>query len=344
MADVITVRPTSENSADVFLSDHLSQEAGVAGVADGAAGPDLILNGLGSPLFIDGSTPTQTDPGDTLIYLGHGVTKRTGVGAGFITSKVGFISVDYREIEELVPPVPTTPGDDVITITPIVVGQGGCTPGMKEGVTRIVYRVQVNGADQDFLELSDVDEFVVFGGDGNDKITVDLNVLRRVELHGGNGNDTLSGGSGDDLLFGEAGNDVLCGNRGNDVLVGGEGNDKLKGGAGRDILIGGIGRDTLNGNSGDDIVIGGSTLYDDDRTALTAILAKWTSGNSYATRVSNIRDGVGLSDGFNLSADSTVIDDGELDVLFGNAGLDWFFNSEGFADTLKDKKSTELVN
>lgn len=332
-ADVITVQPTGEGSANLFLSDHLPTSSGVAGVADGASGPDLILDGLGSTLFINGSTPTQTSSGDQLIYLGDGTTTDTGVGTGVITSTVGFITVDFSEIEEQVRTVIGPDGGAKIKITPIVVGKDGCTPSMREGVTRIVYRVQINGVDQDFLELSDVDHIIVFGGDGNDKITVDRNVLRIAELHGGDGNDTLIGGSGDDLLFGDAGNDVLCGERGNDVLVGGDGNDKLKGGSGRDILIGDAGRDTLNGNGGDDILIGGSIEQEDDQSTLLAILSEWTSSQSYSTRVSNLRDVVEVSD-----------DDDQVDVLFGNAGLDWFFNSEVEVDMLKDKKSSELVN
>src|SRR5262249_22685605 len=50
----------------------------------------------------------------------------------------------------------------------------------------------------------------VFGGDGNDTISLDETngALPAANLFGGNGNDTLTGGSGNDQLFGEAGNDI----------------------------------------------------------------------------------------------------------------------------------------
>ena len=115
-------------------------------------------------------------------------------------------------------------------------------------------------------------------------------------------------------------------------------------GNGRDILIGGTGTDKLFGAGGDNILIGGTTAHDDDATALVAILAEWTSGNDYATRVANIRAGLGQSDGFSLSAGVTVFDDGVVDELYGSSGMDWFFNFGVANDKLKGKSSKELVN
>src|SRR5262245_62008100 len=48
----------------------------------------------------------------------------------------------------------------------------------------------------------------VFGGAGNDTLTLDEanGALPKAILYGGAGNDTLTGGSGNDLLFGGAGN------------------------------------------------------------------------------------------------------------------------------------------
>jgi len=59
--------------------------------------------------------------------------------------------------------------------------------------------------------------------------------------------------------------------------------------------------------------------------------AEWSSArattSSYATRVSNLRDGTGSGDRANdafFLTPSTVHDDAVADVLAGNAGLDWF--------------------
>jgi hypothetical protein len=71
------------------------------------------------------------------------------------------------------------------------------------------------------------------------------------------------------------------------------------------------------------------------------ILAEWSSTNSYATRVENIRSGSGANGAFVLD-DTTVSDDGLKDPLWGDGGLDWFLFGSG--DKLKDKATSELAN
>jgi Ca2+-binding RTX toxin-like protein len=86
----------------------------------------------------------------------------------------------------------------------------------------------------------------VFGGDGNDSIL------------GGAADDVLSGGGGKDRIAGQGGDDRLSGGGSNDFLDGGDGNDTLDGGAANDILIGSAGVDVLRGGIGTDY------LYDRD--------------------------------------------------------------------------------
>jgi hypothetical protein len=57
--------------------------------------------------------------------------------------------------------------------------------------------------------------------------------------------------------------------------------------------------------------------------------------------VNNIRNGTGANGPFTLD-DTTVIDDGLQDTLWGNGGLDWFLFGDG--DRLKDRSRHELVN
>lgn len=186
------------------------------------------------------------------------------------------------------------------------------------------------------------------GGDGDDE-------LRAGEggdtLIGGNGNDLLKGGQGSDWLDGGAGNDRLSGMAGDDVLLGGAGDDLLMGGSGRDLQIAGLGTDRVEGNADEDILIAGFTLFDDNATALNAIMAEWTSGNSYATRVANITNGTGLTQGYQLWADAgalqSVFNDDSHDVLCGGAGIDWFFanvSGSGVLDTISDLRAYELWN
>lgn len=179
------------------------------------------------------------------------------------------------------------------------------------------------------------------GDAGNDTIFASIG---NDQLFGGTGDDYLFGGEGLDRLYGEEGNDHLFGQSGYDILLGGDGNDWLYGGLDLDILIGGLGTDSLFGESGDDILIGGTTAHDANPAALVAILAEWTSGNDYETRVANIRDGLGETDGNSLSAGVTVFDDGVVDGLFGGGDRDWFFNFDSANDKTWDKYSAEQVN
>ncbi len=179
------------------------------------------------------------------------------------------------------------------------------------------------GAGDDFLEGSrGDDEFI--GGPGDDT------------LEGFSGDDTLIGGEGDDRIIGSTGNDFLSGGEGSDtvfggsgaeVILGGEENDAISGGSGSDLIFGGVGSDFINAGSGGDILLGGSTNL--SAVDLELVREEWTSGRGYTERVNNIRTGSGpVLNGVQLSA-STVFDDGNQDLLFGNSGRDWYIGSIG---------------
>jgi hypothetical protein len=74
----------------------------------------------------------------------------------------------------------------------------------------------------------------IMGGAGDDRLEYAGSLP--VQMHGGDGDDTLISGSGDD------------------ELNGGDGNDKIDAGAGDDTVIGGRGKDSLDGGSGDNKV------------------------------------------------------------------------------------------
>jgi Ca2+-binding RTX toxin-like protein len=123
-------------------------------------------------------------------------------------------------------------------------------------------------------------------------------------------------------------NDDLIDARGLSVstaLVGGSGNDTLYGSSVRNLLIGGVGTDTLFAGAGD-ILIGGSTSFDSDPTALASVLVEWGRTDvDYSTRVKHLNGGFsGGLNGLYLFNSATVTDDGAVDVLNGGAGLDWY--------------------
>jgi Ca2+-binding RTX toxin-like protein len=154
------------------------------------------------------------------------------------------------------------------------------------------------------------------------------------------GDDLLTGTAGADTIFGLGGNDVLLGLAGNDLLDGGSGNDSLDGGRGKDKLKGQGGNDSLTGGDGDDVLIGGRTTFDRNLVALDAILAEWTSANSYDTRADHLIGSQygGANGSYLLIKGLTVLDDGTPDTLTGGLGLDFFFV---FASDSNDKQGKE---
>ncbi len=115
----------------------------------------------------------------------------------------------------------------------------------------------------------------------------------------------------------------------------GAGNDVVRAGGGAAVLIGGTGQDSLNGGAKSDLLIAGTTAYDANSAALAAILAEWSSSRTFATRVKNVRTGVGSvlqGTGIMLVPGKGVIDDASVDTLIGNGDFDWFI-----LDSKKDK-------
>jgi hypothetical protein len=152
------------------------------------------------------------------------------------------------------------------------------------------------------------------------------------------------------ILFGGSGNGstLSATGSGNDVLIGGSGQDTLiDTGSGSNILIGGAGADTIRGN-GHDILISGTTRYDRNTSAniaaLDAILAEWSSSDSYALRISKISSGVGPRGAFALNASTCQSDGVSNSVSDGTSPVqnNWFIVNT--KDVVSKKKSeTETI-
>lgn len=163
------------------------------------------------------------------------------------------------------------------------------------------------------------DKVLILGGDLPDLISIGSSVGALVEVHGGDGNDTILGGNGGHILVGDAGDDTIVGANG------------------RDLIIGGTGADSLSGSPDEDIIIAGDTVHDTDSVALATILAAWKANTAYATRVEALRDSM-------LTPNVHVFDDAATDFLNGGSGSDWFiFNADAsVADVVFDLKKNEI--
>jgi hypothetical protein len=168
------------------------------------------------------------------------------------------------------------------------------------------------------------------------------------------GTSTLSAASSVSAkLYGGAGtNSMSTTSSGNCVLIGGPGNDTLKDtGTGYNILIGGTGADTLIGN-GNDILISGTTSYNSNTSAniaaLDAILAEWSSNDSYLVRISKITSGT-IADGYGFVSLSyslgTVQHDSSVNVVKDAGGApagtqhNWFLVNTGDSVTKQSQET-----
>jgi hypothetical protein len=113
---------------------------------------------------------------------------------------------------------------------------------------------------------------------------------------------------------------------------------------GRNLLICGLGTDVLRGGAGQDILIGGTTNYDQNMTALRAIMNEWTRTDvDYATRLAQLNGSQsGGTNGPYLLNATTVHDDGAANSLLVGLDLDWFF--VGLNDKTDQHKGETVTN
>jgi len=227
----------------------------------------------------------------------------------------------------------------------------GANAGSVGGVSFSSFEALVGGTANDTFHFA-VGASVagtISGGGGIDKLdysawsaaaTVNLTTGTATATGGTSGIRNVTGGAGDDTFIGDAAGNALLGGNGDDVIFGAAGADDLQGGPGRDLIFAGSGADTVDGGAGEDVLLAGLLTYFDEATgavdsqALAAIRAEWTRTDlKYAARIANLTNGGGLNGTYVLN-NTTVLDDGAADTLFGRAALDWFLVS--LNDAIKD--------
>ncbi len=215
--------------------------------------------------------------------------------------------------------------------------------------------ILVNGQAKSSISASDVTRIEVNGGDGNDTISLTPGrgqqaILISTVLNGGVGNDSISGGDGNDFIQGGDGADSLSGNGGNDSLVGGIGNDNLNGGNNEDTLQGGQGNDTLSGGLGRD-----QADFSRATAGVTVNLVTGKGTGEGTDKLDTVEDLVGSDLGDTLTGNTSdnrldgrsgndVLADGQgNDVLAGGQGNDTL--DGGVADdTLIGGDGNDILN
>lgn len=201
--------------------------------------------------------------------------------------------------------VSATAGADVID----VVGANGSSN----------VRVLINGVDEGTFRPGNGSPVIVFGQNGNDRISSDGIPSRNV------------------MLYGQAGSDTVTAGNGNSLLVGGHGDDLLTAANGKDIAIGGVGRDTADGGNGTDLLIADATGLDANTpgnlTALCEALEEWS------------KNGGANVNALIASAQATG-PDASADRLIGGNAKDTFVASllgPGVHDELFDRANNETL-
>jgi Ca2+-binding RTX toxin-like protein len=211
------------------------------------------------------------------------------------------------------------------------------------------------------FDMAGGDDFVDFSAHGAGGV----GYAKQVNVHGGDGNDTIIGGTNNDELFGDAGNDVIIGNAGGDtinggdgddiiygddtganliggqdVLRGGNGNDTLYGGAKQDRLEGGNDNDTLYGGASDDVLYGGAgndILYGDDANGGTG------GDKLFGDDGNDELYGGGGADQLDGGAGDDLVNGGDgNDAMKGGTGNDRLVGGSG-NDTLDGGADTDIA-
>jgi VCBS repeat-containing protein len=293
---------------------------------DQAAGFTYAIDwGDGSPTqLVQGPSVTQVD--HVFAVTGTFTVRVTATdkdgGASAPASASAPITIRAAELQGNVLVVGGTPGGDTVVIKPVD-GNGNLS-------------VTVNGAGLGTFHPTG--RIVVYAQAGNDTVQLAQSAKIKGNIYSVGVQAVLFGGDGDDTLDarGSSTDNVLSGGSGADVLWGG----------GDDLLVGGLGADVLHGGGDDDILIGGTTDFDADLAALTAILADWRRTDlSYQARVDRLSGVPGTGWTGPVLTAATVHDDAAVDQLFGEVGQDWFFYkaSGPLADLLQDRQQDERV-
>jgi Ca2+-binding RTX toxin-like protein len=331
-----------------------SLNVSISGSVAGVRGQLLTFNGQ-SASSLTGNATLQwkvLDSNNLILGVGAGTTLqfrpqtvgtyRIVFGIGTDTGAVGVTTLTLQVTATMLVADPSSPGKFILIV--------GGTPNndnidILKGSGTGTVRVTVDDGDHSTSNLdqtfSNISQVQVYGGLGDDDITINTNlgVFNGLldggpgydDLNGGNGNDQLIGGFGEDELSGGSGNDTLDGGPnddtlrggdGNDILTGGSGNDSIHGDKGNDSLDGGDGSDYLNGDDGDDMIAGGNG---DDQLFGEQGKDQLDGGNGDDTLDGGTEDDILAGGTGNDELDGS---DGN-DALNGGAGADYLDGGKG---------------
>jgi hypothetical protein len=230
-----------------------------------------------------------------------------------------------------------------------------------DGTTGLSWSGKINKASISQTVVQTFTAIVIYGGNGNNNVTLAPTLTLPTTILEGTGNDNVSGGNGattvtagsgndhiqlasgndiitlgdgnDNVALGDGtdnvtvgnGNDIILLGNGSDVVVEGNGSDSVTAGNGPDLVVGGLGQHTISLGNGNDILIDGSATVASASDSLRQILSNWNSSSSASV---NQRLKV-------------VYNTNHPNVLQAGSSRNWFFYKP---PTTSNKKSTDFLN
>lgn len=266
---------TGDDSILGGADDDIIDSSGGNDTVDGQGGNDTIDTGSGQDLIIWNGAGDGTDLIQDSIGSQELLVQGTAAANTFIIDTVVIEDIEYLMVSEGGSSITLSNtvgevtiaggnGDDIITVNTInevrpvrllIDGQTGDDTISALGSRIGNVRLELRGGDDNDTITGSSDRDTINGDAGDDSLNGSDG---DDSINGGLGDDVINGDAGNDSLIGDDGNDTLNGNDDNDTLVGSFGNDALMGNAGDDNLRGGFGNDNLNGSTGSDLLQGGA--------------------------------------------------------------------------------------
>jgi hypothetical protein len=268
-----------------------------------------VLDAIKGPVTVNGQGATST-----LSFDDQGSTAaNTYTISSTALDREGTAAINYSGLSSIVANagsggnVLTLSGTAAGTSTTVNAGGGSDTIKMTASAAAYAGALTING--QSGVNTLDYSGF-------SGPVTVDLPL----------GVATGAGGGISNILN-------VTGGSGNDLFVGNGMGNKLTGGTGRNILIAGDAPATLTGadhNQGT-LMVGGTTNYDTNLTALDAIMAEWSDPTaSYTVRVNDLLNGGGSNGNYSLGATQFTNNGGGNSLIGNSPGRDLYYGIEAF--------------
>jgi autotransporter-associated beta strand protein len=268
----------------------------------------------------DGSANTVVNIGSALSFSGvtHNYLNLTGIFTITVTIDDGLQVTGTIQaiVGSGLAPDPYEPGLQALFIGGTDATDMFTLQQLADGRVRVLRSGGVASTQYDMGSFRPDERIFIALGKGGDSVNL-TGVIYDAIVFGGDGNDRITGGLGNDILVGGAGNDLISGGPGNDIILGGDGSDVLSDSG-----------PNLTSTPDSDLIVGGMTGGLEDLDVLRDIYRTWTnqsgsgSLSTMAQRQLALRQGSGAL--INMSSALNDDDVDTINVFNGPDNVVWY--------------------